>query len=133
VREADRNLAVVTGAPVSLWFDVPDGTAFTCGAFGSDYYRFKASLVNPSGETAASKDVVSDSFWVDVPGCGGALGERALPTGGSRSCATASLWRIDFARARQPHYDWIKVDLSGVPGCLFLTREKTWSTRAGGR
>ena len=26
-----------------------------------------------------------------------------------------------------------KVDLSGVPGCLFLTREKTWSTRAGGR
>jgi len=140
VRESDRTLAGVKGAPVSLWFDVPDGTAFTCGAFGSDYYRFKASLVNPSGETVASKDIVSDSFWIDVPSPLGEAASRrfkvaggALPTGGSRSCATASLWRIDFARARQPHYDWIKVDLSGVPGCLFLTREKTWSTRAGGR
>ena len=102
------------------WFDVPDGRAFTCGAFGSDYYRFKASLVNPSGETVASKDVVSDSFWVDVPHREG------------HASARPSLWRIDFARARQPHYDWIKVDLSGVPGCLFLTRGKTWSTQAGG-
>ena len=120
VRESDRTLAGVKGAPVSLWFDVPDGRAFTCGAFGSDYYRFKASLVNPSGETVASKDVVSDSFWVDVPHREG------------HASARPSLWRIDFARARQPHYDWIKVDLSGVPGCLFLTRGKTWSTQAGG-
>ena len=142
VRESDRTLAGVKRAPVSLWFDVPDGRAFTCGAFGSDYYRFKASLVNPSGEIVASKDVVSDSFWVDMPGCGGARGARALPFGksavaqerdppvGRARSPSAPLWRIDFARAHQPHYDWIKVDLSGVPGCLFLTREKTWSTRA---
>ena len=114
VRESDRTLAGVKGAPVSLWFDVPDGKAFTCGAFGSDYYRFKAALANPSGETVASKDVVSDAFWVD------------MPHGEGRAPARPSLWRIDFSRARQPHYDWITVDLSGVPGCLFLTREKTW-------
>ena len=114
VRESDRTLAGVKGAPVSLWFDVPDGKAFTCGVFGSDYYRFKAALANPSGETVASKDVVSDAFWVDVP------------HGEGRAPARPSLWRIDFSRARQPHYDWITVDLSGVPGCLFLTREKTW-------
>ena len=125
VRESDRTVAGVKGAPVSLWFDVPEGRAFTCGAFGSDYYRFKAAIVNPSGGTVASNDVVSGSFWVDVPAGNGG----AIPTGVSRSCATAPLWRIDFSRARQPHYDWIKVDLSGVPGCLFLTREKTWAAK----
>ena len=52
---------------------------------------------------------------------------RFASLGGSRSRATANLWRIDFSRARQPHYDWIRTELSGVPGCLFLTREKTWS------
>ena len=39
------------------------------------------------------------------------------------------LWRIDFSKAREPHYDWMWVDLSGVPGCLFLTREKAWFKR----
>jgi len=88
VRESDRIIAGVKGAPVSLWFDVPDGAAFTCGASGSDYYRFKAALVNPSGEIVASKDVVSGGFWTDVPG--GASGGRALPAGGTRSCASVS-------------------------------------------
>ena len=115
VRESDRTVAGVKGAPVSLWFDVPEGKPFTCGAFGSDYYRFKASLVNPSGEIVASKDIVSGAFLVDAPRREG------------RAAARPPLWRIDFSRARQPHYDWIKVDLSGVPGCLFLTREKTWT------
>ena len=111
VLESERIVAGVKGRPISLWFDVPSGKAFTFGAFGSDYYRFKAALVNPSGETVASKDVVSDALFVDVPT------EQAVP----------GLWRIDFSRARQPHYDWIRIDLSGVPGCLFLTREKMWS------
>jgi hypothetical protein len=131
VRESDRIVAGVKGAPVSLWFDVPDGQAFTCGAFGSDYYRFKASLVNPSGETVASEDIVSDSFWVDVPASLGVATLRRFTgtTGVSPVASLAPLWRIDLSRARQPHYDWIKVDLSGVPGCLFLTREKIWSVR----
>ncbi len=111
VLESERIVAGVKGRPISLWFGVPSDKAFTFGAFGSDYYRFKAALVNPSGETVASKDVVSDALFVDVPT------EQAMP----------GLWRIDFSRARQPHYDWIRIDLSGVPGCLFLTREKMWS------
>ena len=111
VLESERIVAGVEGRPISLWFGVPSGKAFTFGAFGSDYYRFKAALANPSGETVASKDVVSDALFVDV------LTEQAMP----------GLWRIDFSRARQPHYDWIRIDLSGVPGCLFLTREKMWS------
>ena len=101
VRESDRTLAGVKGAPVSLWFDVPDGRAFTCGAFGSDYYRFKASLVNPSGETVASKDVVSDSFGSTcrtgrdmlllVRHCGGLIsrGRGSRITIGSRSISRA--------------------------------------------
>ncbi len=111
VRESERIIAGVKGRPISLWFDVPSGRAFTFGAFGSDYYRFKTALVNPSGETIASKDVVSDALFADVPA------GRAAP----------GLWRIDFSKARHPHYDWIRIELSGVPGCLFLTREKMWS------
>ena len=120
VTESDRIIAGVKRAPVSLWFDVPDGAAFTCGASGSDYYRFKASLVNPSGEIVASKDVVSDSFWIDVP---------TGTTGVSPVASPTRLWRIDLSKAREPHYDWMWVDLSGVPGCLFLTREKAWFKR----
>ena len=111
VLESERIIAGVKGRSISLWFDVPPGKAFTFGAFGSDYYRFKAALVNPSGETIASKDVVSDTLFVDVPA------DQAAP----------GLWRIDFSKARQPHYDWIRTDLSGVPGYLFLTRDKMWS------
>ena len=120
VRESDRIIAGVKQRPVSLWFDVPNGAAFTCGASGSDYYRFKASLVNPSGETVASKEVVSDSFWIDVP---------PETTGVSSVASPTRLWRIDLSKARKPHYDWMWVDLSGVPGCLFLTREKAWIKR----
>jgi len=119
VRESDRIIAGVKGAPVSLWFDVPDGSTFTCGASGSDYYRFKAALVSPSGEIVASKDVVSDSFWIDMP---------TETTGVSPVAPPTRLWRIDLSKAREPHYDWMWVDLSGVPGCLFLTREKTWGS-----
>ena len=111
VLESDRIVAGVNRRPASLWFNVPPGKAFSCNASGSDYYRFKAALVNPAGETVASKDVVSGAFWTDVPA----------------DQATPGLWRIDFSKAREPHYDWMWVDLSGVPGCLFLTREKTWS------
>ncbi len=128
MRETDRIIAGVKGRPISLWFDVPDGKAFTCGAYGSDYYRFKAALVNPSGETVASQDVVSGAFLTDVPATSGEAASRRF-TGTTGVSPVDRLWRLDFSRAREPHYDWIRIDLSGVPGCLFLTRTKTWRSQ----
>ena len=113
VTKSEQTVAGVKGKPFSLWFYAPGGKPFTLNAVGDDYYRFKMALTDSAGKTVVAHDVVSSLCVTDV-----AAGQAAQ-----------GLWRADFARAKEPHYDWIRLELSGIPGCLFLTTEKTWQTK----
>ena len=95
--------------PFDLWFHTPADAAFQVVVHGSDYYRFKASVADPQGTVRFSRDLVEDAQMY--------VSEGTVPEG---------LWRIGFEKAAKAHYDWIGVDLLGVPGLLFLTPEKYW-------
>lgn len=111
VLEDDQLMAPVRGKPFSLWFEACGGNPFALVARGDSYYRFRMSVVDPSGATRGSVPVVKD---LQV------LSDEAPATG---------LWRADFARAAEPHYDWVRFDLFGAPGTFFLSREKIWTTK----
>ena len=38
----------------------------------------------------------------------------------------SGIWRFDFSAAPRPNYDWVRFDLRGVPGVVFLSGEKYW-------
>ena len=95
--------------PFDLWFHTPGDVAFQVVVRGSDYYRFKTSVADPQGTVRFSRDLVEDTQMY-VP-------EGTVPEG---------LWRIGFEKAAKAHYDWIGVDLLGIPGLLFLTPDKYW-------
>ena len=61
VRESDRTLAGVKGAPVSLWFDVPDGKAFTCFEGFQDALIAKGAVYTPEPAVRAGRIVTGRS------------------------------------------------------------------------
>ena len=79
-------------------------------AGGDDYYKFRVSMCDPSGKIVASEDPV-----------------RSLLVMGGEASAPAGLWRVDFSRGSLKTYDWITVDMFGIPGFYFLSGEKTWN------
>ena len=111
VREKEHIVCGVKGRSATLWFYVPgDSRASLCAA-GDSYYRFAMKVTDPAGREFARQDVVEGLAAVEIP---------ATP-------ATKGLWRVDFSPAKnRPTYDWIRADLSGVPGILFLSSEKYW-------
>ena len=110
VQRRGKIIAPMTGKPFSLYFFNPGGGKFAMLAGGDDYYRFRVSVSDPAGKVVASQDEVHSLFVVD-----------------GKASAPAGLWRVDFARGAKPTYDWITLDLFGVPGFYFLSGEKTWS------
>ena len=105
-------VAPIKRKPFSLWFDAPAGDTFSFLCRGDSYYRFCVKVFSPDGKLFAEKEIVEDIFLV----------EKEKNTDGG-------LWRIDFNRAEKPNYDWIRVDMSGVPGYFFLSPEKRWHFR----
>lgn len=123
VREEDHIVAGIKGRPFSLWFHVPDATRTSrphCGAAeealatlcaaGDNYYRFAMRVADPSGRQVFEQKVVEGLTTVDV------ATERT----------TAGLWKVEFSKGERPNYDWVRVDLSGIPGVLFLSPGKYW-------
>jgi len=108
VREKEHILAGIKGRPFSLWAWLPGGKPASLCASGDNYYRFAAKVTDPAGKTFLRKDLVESLFAAELPADG------------------VGLWRVDFSAAKRPTYDWIRVDLSGVPGVLFLSPEKYW-------
>ena len=109
VSSAKQIVAPVRADPFSLWVDAP-AKGFLAVLSGDSYYRFAAEAVNPLGRIVASDSHVNSSFFVP---CEGAAG----------------LWRFDFRKAGDRVYDWIYVDVLGVPGCVFLSAEKRWRVK----
>ena len=110
VRKQGHIVAGINGRPFPLWFHVPEDAKATFCAAGDDYYRFAMKVLDPAGTPVLARDVVEGLSTVDIP------------DGGS----SAGLWRVDFSRGPRRTYDWIRVDLSGVPGILFLSSDKYW-------
>ena len=108
--EDERIMAARGGKPFSLWLNVPAQKEFSVLLFGDSHNRFKAAAIDPSGRTAVANDLVKNGFFVN-----------------GAADAPAGMWRFDFARAAEPHYDWIRIHCFGVPGFLFLSPEKTFS------
>ena len=109
VRAAEHIVAGIGRKPASLWFWSPGGRRVSFCSAGDEYYRFALKVTDPSGKEFSRQDVVDGLFSADLP-----------------ASAPKGLWRVDFSPAKRPVYDWIRVDLSGVPGVLFLSPEKYW-------
>ena len=108
--ECERIMAAHGGKPFSLWLDVPAGKIFAAMLVGDSHNRFAVAAVDPSGRTVAKNDLVKNGFVVNGP-----------------ASESAGMWRLDFSRASEPHYDWIRIDCLGLPGLFFLSPDKTWS------
>ena len=115
VTEKERITASLGCSPFSLWFPVHGNDPFSFLASGGSIYRFKAALASPDGRTALSDDEVDGAFLFN-----------------SSARPAAGLWRVDFARAQKPLYDWIRLDMFGSPGCLFLSEKKIWTVKQEG-
>lgn len=110
VRTKEHIVGGIKGKPGRLWFWSPGDRMVSFCAAGDDYNRFAAKLTAPSGVEFARQDIVEGLCAMDIPADG----------------ANAGLWQVDFSAAKRPAYDWVRVDLSGVPGVLFLSSEKYW-------
>ena len=110
VRRKEHILAGIGGQPFSLWIQVSEKAKATFCASGDDYYRFAMEIFDPSGSLAFKQDTVAGLSTVDIP----------------TTKAAEGLWRVDFSKGPQRTYDWIRADLSGIPGILFLSPEKFW-------
>lgn len=110
VREKEHIVAGIRGKPFSLWFFVPKGDRATFCTAGDSYYRFAMKVFDSAGRQIFGRDVVEDLASVSI------LGENE----------TGGLYRTDFAPSAQRTYDWIRTDLSGVPGILFLAPDRYW-------
>ena len=110
VRRKEHIVAGIRGKSGRLWFWAPgDRTVSFCVA-GDSYNRFSVRLTDPAGKEVAHQELVEGLCSMDV----------------AAEKKNAGLWRVDFAPAKRPAYDWVRVDLSGVPGILFLSDEKYW-------
>lgn len=110
--EDERIVAGKDAKPFSLYFDVRGKGPFTMLAGGDTYYRFNVAVCDQNGKTVASLDNADRCF-----------------TYSAEADSSKGLWRVDFSRGTIPNYDWITVDLRGIPGYIFLTSEKTWRVK----
>ena len=104
------------GRPFSVWFSSPGGKAFSFMTVGDSHNRFKAALTDPAGKVVDRCDLIKSAFICNVP-----------------ADAPAGLWRMDFSRAKEPNYDWVRQDMFGIPGFLFLSKDKTWALAPDGK
>ncbi len=111
---AGQLVAPLGRRPFSLTFEKPAGVPFALLAAGDDYYRFGWALVDPAGTVRGQAD--------NVDGISFARADTDPSSG---------LWRIDFRKGAKPVFDWIQLDLFGVPAWLFLSPEKSWRVRPG--
>ena len=108
--ERDCQIAPVGGAPISLVFEVPQKRSFALMMSGDSYYHFSATVRDPDGRRRFADDFV-DKVVVHS----------------EDSVVNQGLWTLELAPANTPCYDVICLDLAGVNGTMFLTRQKTWS------
>ena len=109
VSQGAATVAGIRAKPFSLWFQASADKRFFAFVGGSDYYRFRCALADPAGKAFFGKDMIDNVEMID---------SGATPSEG--------LWRFDFAKAKEPNYDFIDVDLTGIPGLFFLSPEKYW-------
>lgn len=96
-----------------LWTVVPPKTpTFACFLCGEGTEQVHASLYSPQGVQVWDQDNISN--WAK------AVVRNGVPPG---------MWRLSLARPSKGAFEDTRVDLAGVPGFLFLSKEKTWSFR----
>lgn len=108
--EMERTCSGLGGQSFSLWFHAPGDRAVSVCTSGDSYYRFKMKIIDPLGSVFTSEDAVEMPFVTNL----------------QSDQAIRGLWRLDFSASDRPHYGWIRVALSGIPGALFLSSEKYW-------
>ena len=110
VREREHIVCGVRGRPFSLWFYNPAGRVVSVGAAGDDYNRFSVRITDPTGVEFSSVGMVEGLYSQDIPA----------------ESKFAGLWKVDYAKSNRPAYDWVRVEVSGIPGALFLSADKYW-------
>lgn len=112
VRKNEHIVAASAGRPFSLFVESQGKGPFLILAGGDAYYRFNVAVRDPSGKTTVARESVADVF-----------------VHAAERTSAGGLWRMDFSRGPRPNYDWITLDLYGVPGAIFLSKEKTWRVK----
>ena len=98
---------------IQMWTVVPEKTpTFALFVSGDGIEQVHAALYSPQGERVWDQDNISS--W-----------SKAV----IRNAPTPGLWRVTLARPSQGAFEDVRVDLAGIPGFLFLCKEKTWSCR----
>ena len=118
VRETPSGLISEKRDPFALYFtvgDEPSAAIVATGSWGST--ALSLALVDPTGaEVARNGRIVT---W------------ECLKT--DASTAPKGLWRIDVAPPNKPKpkFGAMRLDLTGVPGALFLSKDKYWTIKKG--
>jgi hypothetical protein len=108
VTEKPCTAAAIAHKPFSLYSYVGERD-FAAILAGDGFYRFACRAFDHSG-----REVFSDG-QVDCT--------RLVRNGKD---TVSGIWRFDFSAAPRPNYDWVRFDLRGVPGVVFLSGEKYW-------
>ena len=106
-------IAIIDSAGRFFFRTAGDGRPFALTAGGGGAEMLKVQLVAPDGSLAWEYDNIDRSFRhvIDNPAEG--------------------LWSICIAKPSKGRFEDYKVDLTGIPGHLFLCAEKTWCIPAG--
>ena len=111
--DLERGRLSVINSSGRLYFTVAEGSeAFSVTACGSSAERVRARLLAPDGSLAWECDGVDRSFRHTV----------ASPQAGT--------WTLLASKPSTGRFEDYRLDLTGVPGHLFLCREKTWTLPA---
>ena len=96
----------------SFWLAVPPKTEkFALYASGAGEERVRVTLTDPQG--ICVWDYHNISGW-----------ERVVVS----SNPPPGLWKVTMKKPSQGHFEDARFDVAGIPGFLFLTPEKTWTT-----
>lgn len=108
VSEGPVTVAAMNGEPFSLWTWSEGDAGMVSYIGGTDYYHFKMSVLDPSGERRYAfpcvEEVCPISLGHDKPG----------------------LWRHDFSKSEKGTYAWINLFLFSPSRGYFLSPVKYW-------
>ncbi len=112
--DTTKNAVSLIASTGTLFASLPQGTGlFAFGLAGEgDGEAVKATVVDPSGKVAWTKDAITQM-------------ERFTATEGQG--VSGGLWQVKVERPSRGAFEDFHVELLGVPGYLFLSRERYWS------
>ena len=111
VCQEERIFKAVGGRPYALWFDMPKDVRVSFCAGGDACNHFAVTVSDASGTKRTESGLVTGLFEARV----------------AADAATTGLWRADFSPVEGHPFNWVRADVSGIPGVLFLSPEKYWT------